>query len=234
MSIPVLGGPEIKLGIQHCHMYSGQPPPLSRCHLHREGKDAATAAQGYAVWGPALCISASVGGGLVWRVGAGTLQEQPASPRHHVPSLTLSVPSTTARFVPQNCLQPRLPCGNHGRIVCNPKPRLPCGSDGRIILVHSVFCGHQSVPLHLPSTFLSLLIPGSHCCSKNLVKMASPRPHSQCSSYSCLSEIKRCSQPEHTQQLTLPFPKASSAGTLDVDEASGGMECDSCPAPKHC
>lgn len=106
--------------------------------------------------------AASVGGGLAWRVGAGTLQEQPASPRHHVPSFAPSVPRSTDRFVHQNWLQP-----------CNPKPRLPHGSHGRIILVPSVFCGHRSVPLHFPSMFLSLLVPGSHCCSKNLVKMAS-------------------------------------------------------------
>lgn len=98
------------------------------------------------------------------RVGAGTLEEQPASPRHRVPSCTLSVPSSTARSVHQDCLQP-----------CNPKPRSPYGSQGRIILVQSVFCGHQSAPLHLPSMFLSLLAPGSHCCSKNLVKVASPK-----------------------------------------------------------
>lgn len=31
-------------------MYSWQPPHLSGCHLHREGRDAATAVQGHAVW----------------------------------------------------------------------------------------------------------------------------------------------------------------------------------------
>lgn len=59
-SIPVLGGPEIKLGIRCCHMYLWQPPSLCRCHLHREGSDAATTAQGCAAWGPALCTQLPV------------------------------------------------------------------------------------------------------------------------------------------------------------------------------
>lgn len=159
MSIPVLGGPEIKLGIRCCHIYSRRPPPLSRCYLHREGRDAATAAQGHAVWGPALCTQLPV----LRQDLCGEWEQELFRSSLPAPGTTLlpalSVPSSTARFVHQNCLQPRLPYGSHGRII----------------LVHSVFCGHQSVPLHLPSTFLSLLTPGSHCCSKNLVKMASPR-----------------------------------------------------------
>ena len=57
--------------------------------------------------------------------------------------------------------------------ACNSKPRLLDGSHGRTILLPPIFCGPEGVPLHLPSMFLSLLIPGSYCNYKNLVKTVS-------------------------------------------------------------
>lgn len=70
--------------------------------------------------------AASVGGGLVWRVGAELFRSSLPAP---IPSCTLRVPSSTARFVHQKRLQP-----------CNPKPRFPYGSHCPFSLLWPLKC----------------------------------------------------------------------------------------------
>lgn len=72
-----------------------------------------------------------------------------ACPRDRAPAFALGMPHTRTQpgWYTRCCLQ-----------ACNPKPRLLDSSHGGTILVPLVFCGHQGVPLHLLSMFLSLLI----------------------------------------------------------------------------
>lgn len=140
VSIPVLGGPEIKLGIRHCNKYSWQPPPLSRCHLYRKAGMQPQQCRDL-LSGDQPVHTAAVMEEDSWRVGQELFRSSLPAPG--IPSsFTPSVPSSTAMSVQQNWLQP-----------CNPKPRLPYGSHGRIIFVHPLFCGYQSVPLHHPQSF---------------------------------------------------------------------------------
>lgn len=89
-----------------------------------------------------------------------------ACPRDRAPVFAHGVPWTHA--------QPGLDARSWLQ-ACNPKPRLLRGSHGRTLLVLPIFCGHQSIPLHLPSMFLWLSIPGSHCNYKNSVKTVSTK-----------------------------------------------------------
>ena len=97
-------------------------------------------------------------------MGAGALLVKSACPRDCAPAFAHGVPCTHAQpgLYIRCCLQ-----------ACNPKPRPLDGSHGRTTLVLLVFCDHQGVPLHLPSVLLLLLIPGTHCNYKSLVKTVS-------------------------------------------------------------